>query len=99
LGCHFRKEAAEVTIRRPFCFYEEGQKMRHEQKTTLKITRIVGTTSSGKDSYSYLNLPHVNPEIADDDLLEIGTMLAKLQALPVASIGRTDACLLAQEHD
>ncbi|WP_037363408.1 DUF1659 domain-containing protein [Selenomonas ruminantium] len=73
--------------------------MRHEQKTTLKITRIVGTTSSGKDSYSYLNLPHVNPEIADDDLLEIGTMLAKLQALPVASIGRTDACLLAQEHD
>jgi hypothetical protein len=41
----------------------------------------------------------VNPEIADDDLLEIGTMLAKLQALPVASIGRTDACLLAQEHD
>ena len=35
-----------------------GTKMRHEQKTTLKITRIVGTTSSGKDSFSFLNLPH-----------------------------------------
>ena len=91
-----------MTIRRPFCALltlQGGTKIRHEQKTTLKITRIVGTTSNGKDSYSYLNLPHVNPEIADDDLLEIGTMLAKLQALPVASIGRTDACLLAQEHD
>ena len=72
--------------------------MRHEQKTTLKITRIVGTTSSGKDSYSYLNLPHVNPEIADDDLLEIGTQLGNLQAFPVENIGRVDSCLLAQEH-
>ena len=73
--------------------------MRHTKKTTLQITRITGSDETGKDRHSYLNLAHVNPEIADDDLLEIGTMLAKLQALPVASIGRTDACLLAQEHD
>ena len=72
--------------------------VRAKEATTLKITRVLGTTSTGKDTFGYLNFTHVNPEVADDDLLEIGTQLGNLQAFPVASIGRTDSCLLAQEH-
>ena len=41
--------------------------MRHTKKTTLQITRVTGSdeTGKGKDRHSYLNLAHVNPEIAD----------------------------------
>lgn len=72
--------------------------MRHKESTTLKITRIIGSSSSGKDTYGYLNFAHVNPQIGDDDLLDIGTKLGNLQAFPVDGIGRVDSCLLAQEH-
>ena len=72
--------------------------IRTKQTTTLKITRVLGSDSTGKDTFGYLNFTHVNPEIADDDLLEIGTKLGNLQSLPVENIGRLDNCLLAQEH-
>ena len=72
--------------------------MRTKQTTTLKITRILGSSSTGKDTLGYLNLAHVNPDIADDDLLEIGTKLGNLQTYPVQGIGRVDNCLLAQVH-
>ncbi len=72
--------------------------VRAKEATTLKITRVLGTTSTGKDTYGYLNLSGVNPELSDDDLLSIGKKLGNLQAFPVESYGRTDSCLLAQEH-
>jgi len=72
--------------------------MRSKKATTLKITRILGSDSTGKDILSYLNLAHVNPEIADDDLLAIGTQLGNLQSLPVEAVGRVDSCQLMQEH-
>jgi len=71
--------------------------MRHTKKTTLQIIRITGSDETGKDRHSYLNLAHVNPEIADDDLLSIGKKLSNLQSFPVDGIGRVDSCLLAQE--
>ena len=71
--------------------------MRHSAKTILQIKRITGGDERG-DTYGYLNLSGVNPELTDDDLLSIGKKLGNLQAFPVASIGRTDSCLLAQEH-
>ena len=72
--------------------------VRTEQSTTLKITRIIGTNSAGKDSYGYLNFSGVNPEVTDEDLLDVGTKLAGLQALPVKDIGRLDSCHLAEQH-
>ncbi|MCR5757754.1 MAG: DUF1659 domain-containing protein [Selenomonas sp.] len=72
--------------------------MRSKKATTLKITRILGSDSTGKDTFGYLNFAHVNPEIADDDLMSIGTKLGNLQSLPVDAIGRVDSCQLMQEH-
>ena len=72
--------------------------MRSKATTTLKITRIIGSDSTGKDSVGYLNFSGINPDLTDDDLLDIGTKLGNLQALPVKNIGRLDSCLLVQVH-
>ena len=72
--------------------------VRTNQTTTLRITRIIGTNSAGKDSYGYLNFSGVNPEVADEDLLDVGTKLSNLQALPVKNIGRLDSCNLVEQH-
>jgi hypothetical protein len=73
-------------------------KMRYKPATTLKITRIIGSDSTGKDSVGYLNLSGINPDLADDDLLDIGKKLGNLQAYPVKNIGRLDSCLLVEQH-
>ena len=36
--------------------------IRSKQTTTLKITRVKGTSSTGKDTHDYVNLS-VNPEL------------------------------------
>ena len=51
--------------------------IRSKQTTTLKITRVKGTSSTGKDTHDYVNLS-VNPELADGDVLSIGTKLSNL---------------------
>ena len=71
--------------------------MRTNQKTTLKITRITATSSTGKDTHDYVNLS-VNPELEDGDVLSIGQKLSNLQKYPVDGIGRIDASSLAEEH-
>ena len=63
--------------------------------STLKITRVTGTTDTGKETHDYVNL-NVNPNLTDDDLLSIGSKLTVLQQFPVASIGRIDSSALAE---
>ncbi len=72
--------------------------VRANQSTTLKITRILGSDETGRDTLGYLNFTNVNPEIADDDLLAVGRKIGNIQSFPLKSIGRQDACTLAQEH-
>ena len=69
--------------------------IRMNPTTTLKITRVTGSSPSGKDQFDYVNLT-VNPELSDDDLLSIGGKLSALQNFPVRSIGRIDASSLAE---
>ena len=66
--------------------------IRSKQTTTLKITRV-----TGKETHDYVNLS-VNPELADGDVLSIGTKLSNLQQYPVDGISRIDASSLAEEH-
>ena len=63
--------------------------IRSKQTTTLKITRVKGTSSTGKDTHDYVNLS-VNPELEDGDVLSIGQKLSNLQKYPVD--GRTGTC-------
>ena len=71
--------------------------IRSKQTTTLKITRVKGTSATGKETHDYVNLS-VNPELADGDVLSIGTKLSNLQQYPVDGISRIDASSLAEEH-
>ena len=71
--------------------------IRSKQTTTLKITHVNGTSSTGKDTHDYVNLS-VNPELEDGDVLSIGQKLSRLQRLPVIGVSRIDACSLAEEH-
>ena len=71
--------------------------VRAKEATTLKITRVKGTSSTGKETHDYVNLS-VNPELADGDVLSIGTKLSNLQQYPVDGISRIDASSLAEEH-
>ena len=71
--------------------------VRTKQTTTLKITRVTGTSSTGKETHDFVNLS-VNPELADGDVLSIGSKLGNLQKYPVDGIGRIDASTLAEEH-
>jgi len=72
--------------------------VRANQSTTLKISRIIGSDETGKDTVGYLNFSNVNPEVADDDLLSVGRKIGNLQAFTLKSVGRLDSCTLAQEH-
>ena len=71
--------------------------IRSKQTTTLKITRVKGTSSTGKEPHDYVNLS-VNPELEDGDILSIGRKLSNLQKSPTDGIGRIDASSLAEEH-
>ena len=70
--------------------------MRTNQKTTLKITRVTGTSSTGKETHDFVNLA-VNPELTDKDMLSIGDKLTFLQKFPIDSIGRIDSGVLVNE--
>jgi len=70
--------------------------MRTNQKTTLKITRVTATSSTGKETHDFVNLA-VNPELTDKDMLSIGDKLTFLQKFPIDSIGRIDSGVLMSE--
>ena len=70
--------------------------MRTNQKTTLKITRVTATSSTGKETHDFVNLA-VNPELADKDMLSIGDKLCFLQKFPIANVGRIDSSVLVND--
>ena len=70
--------------------------MRTNQKTTLKITRITATSSTGKETHDFVNLA-VNPELTDKDMLSIGDKLTLLQKFPIANVGRIDSSVLMND--
>ncbi len=70
--------------------------MRTNQKTTLKITRVKATNSTGKEIHDFVNLA-VNPELTDKDMLSIGDKLSFLQKFPIASVGRIDSNVLIND--
>ncbi len=54
--------------------------IRSKQTTTLKITRVKGTSSTGKDTHDYVNLS-VNPELEESSAICRNIPLTVLGAL------------------
>ena len=63
----------------------------------MQVKLITGTNSQGKDTVVTRSFT-VNPELADEDVLSIGTKLAELQSLPLQGICRQDHANLAEIH-
>ncbi len=51
---------------------------------TLKLKFIKGQTAAGKDVYAMVTFPHVNPEVADEDMYEVAALLGRLQKIDYA---------------
>ena len=49
--------------------------MRMNEKTTLKLSRVLSTNASGHEVLNYVNITSVNQEVADADMLAIGQAL------------------------
>ena len=56
--------------------------IRSKQTTTLKITRVKGTSSTGKETHDYVNLS-VNPELADGECFPLGASSAICSSTPL----------------
>lgn len=69
-------------------------KNNQECKIVLKVQ--TGVSSSGKAAYGQRTISYINPAVTDDDVLDIGTKLAGLQAHPLSSIKRQDVAEIAQ---
>ena len=65
--------------------------------TKLQVKVITGSNSLDKDIVATRSFT-VNPELADEDVLSIGTKLAALQSLPVQGVCRQDNANLAEVH-
>ncbi|MCY0870699.1 MAG: DUF1659 domain-containing protein [Firmicutes bacterium] len=61
----------------------------------LQLQFNVGTTSKGEIKVKNHNFPHVNPNVADDDLLAVGNALADLFSMPLYQVARTDQVALS----
>jgi len=70
--------------------------MRMNEKTTLKLSRVLSTNASGHEVLNYVNITSVNPEVEDADMLAIGQALGDLQSLPLHAVGRIDSSDLAE---
>jgi len=70
------------------------QKSGAETKLIVKVE--TGTTASGAPAYGQRTFTHINPELADADVLELGKALGALQSYPVGSVNRQDAAKLEE---
>ena len=62
--------------------------------TSLKIRVESGTTDAGTIKYAARTISSINPDISDDDLLEVGQGLAAMQSNDVGDIKRSDIATL-----
>ena len=65
--------------------------------TKMQIKVITSSDSTGKDTVVTRSFT-VNPQLADEDVLALGTKLATLQSLPLKGICRQDNAGLAEVH-
>ena len=66
-----------------------------EQAAKLMIKVQTGVSASGNPVYRQRSFANMNPALADEDVLNIGTTIGQLQKHNVESISRQDNAVLA----
>ena len=67
------------------------------QGSSIGIKVANGTSASGAAQFKTLRYANVKPAASDQDLFDVATSIAGLQAASVAAISRTDEAVLASE--
>lgn len=68
-----------------------------EQTTKLVLKVVTGQKADGTLSTAQRVFAGMNPALADEDILSIGTKLGALQRYEVAAVGRTDSAQIVAE--
>ena len=68
-----------------------------EQATKLVLKVVTGQKADGTLSTAQRALAGMNPALADEDILSIGTKLGALQRYEIAAVGRTDSAQIVAE--
>ena len=67
---------------------------RQDAGSKLILQVETGVNAKGAATYSQRTFAHINPELADEDALQIGKALGALQKHTVRSVHRQDAAQL-----
>lgn len=65
--------------------------------TRLSISVVTGLKPDGTSTTATRTVGNINPELTDDDMLDIGTDLGALQKYEVAAVKRIDSAVLVNE--
>lgn len=65
-----------------------------ECKIIIKV--LSGISSTGQNTYTQRTFSNINPELTDDDVLDIGTKLAGLQSHDLGSVYREDSAQIVE---
>ena len=68
-----------------------------EQATKLVLKVVTGQKADGTMSTAQRAFAGMNPALADEDILSIGTKLGALQRYEIAAVGRTDSAQIVAE--
>lgn len=68
-----------------------------EKATKLSIVVVTGQSDNGEPKKASRTVGNINPNITDDDMLDIGTDLGKLQTYEVAAVKRIDSAEIVAE--
>ena len=70
--------------------------IRKDKSSCFKLNYVIGQTADGKDKCKLVTFDHISPDASDDDVLEVASGLASLQAGTVRSYIRTDSASLVK---
>ena len=68
---------------------------REIEASTMKLKLVSGKDANDNPTYTTRSFKDINVDLADDDMLSIGTAMAALQSLELGNVIRQDTSTLA----
>ena len=67
-----------------------------DKSTTIRMRVFTGAAADGRETYANRSITSINPELSDEDAMDIGTATAALLADPLHNVIREDTAELAE---
>lgn len=62
--------------------------------STMKLKLVSGKDAKDNPKYSSRSFNNINTQLSDEDMLSVGTAMARLQTMPLGQVLRTDTAVL-----